>query len=88
MTEVQARGRRKVREGVVVSDKMDKTCVVVVQEMKPHPLYKKVVRHARRFKVHDEKGEAGMGDRVRITETAPISKEKRWRLAAVLEKAK
>ena len=82
------RGRRKVREGIVVSDKMDKTRIVVVQEQKPHALYKKVVRLNRRFKVHDEINEAHVGDRVRIAETRPLSKDKRWRLAAVLEKAK
>jgi small subunit ribosomal protein S17 len=82
------RGRRKVREGVVVSAKMEKTRIVLVQEQKPHALYKKVVRINRRFKVHDEANESGVGDRVRITETRPLSKEKRWRLAAVLEKAK
>lgn len=83
-----ARGRRKVREGIVVSDKMDKTRIVVVQEQKPHALYKKVVRLNRRFKVHDETNETHVGDRVRIAETRPLSKDKRWRLAAVLEKAK
>jgi small subunit ribosomal protein S17 len=82
------RSRRKVREGVVVSDKMEKTRIVLVQEQKPHALYKKVVRINRRFKVHDETNESGLGDRVRIAETRPLSKEKRWRIAAVLEKAK
>ncbi len=82
------RARRKVREGVVVSDKMEKTRIVLVQEQKPHALYKKVVRLSRRFKVHDEADESGMGDRVRIVETRPLSKEKRWRIATVLEKAK
>ena len=82
------RPRRKVREGIVVSDKMDKTRIVLVQEQKPHALYKKVVRINRRFKCHDEANESGTGDRVRITETRPLSKEKRWRIAAVLEKAK
>ena len=82
-----ARTRRKVRDGVVVSDKMDKTVIVVVQDLKPHPLYKKVVRHTRRFKVHDEES-CGVGDRVRITETRPISKEIRWRVSEVLEKAR
>ena len=82
------RGRRKVREGIVVSDKMDKTRIVLVQEQKPHALYKKVVRINRRFKVHDETNECNVGDRVRIAETRPLSKEKRWRLAAVIEKAK
>ena len=82
------RTRRKVRDGVVVSDKMQQTVIVVVQDLKPHPLYKKVVRASRRFKVHDEAGICQVGDRVRITETRPLSKEKRWRVAEVLEKAK
>ncbi|MFN2568469.1 MAG: 30S ribosomal protein S17 [Candidatus Dormibacteria bacterium] len=89
MTENQpTRPRRKSREGVVVSDAMTKTVVVLVQEMKSHPLYKKVVRRNSRFKAHDEANECGMGDRVRITETRPLSKEKRWRVAAILEKAR
>ena len=83
-----ARPRRKARDGVVVSDKMEKTVIVVVQDFKPHPLYKKVVRHTRRFKVHDEQNLCGVGDRVRIVETRPISKETRWRVAEVLEKAR
>ena len=82
------RGRRKIREGVVVSDKMEKTRIVLVQEQKPHALYKKVVRINRRFKVHDAANESGVGDRVRITETRPLSKDKRWRIAAIIEKAK
>ena len=82
------RTRRKTRDGVVVSDKMEKTIIVVVQSFKPHPLYKKVVRHTRRFKVHDEENVCGVGDRVRIVETRPISKETRWRVAEVLEKAR
>jgi len=82
------RPRRKVRDGIVVSDRMEKTVIVVIQEQKPHRLYKKVVRHTRRMKVHDETGQARTGDRVRITETRPLSKEKRWRVAAILEKAK
>jgi small subunit ribosomal protein S17 len=81
------RARRKAREGVVVSDKMQKTVVVLVQEKKPHPLYKKVVTHNRRFKVHDEEGRCAVGDRVRITETRPLSREKRWRVAEILERA-
>ena len=89
MTETEsARGRRKLRDGIVISDKMEKTVVVLVQEQKPHPLYKKVVRHTRRFKAHDESGECRVGDRVRIAETRPLSKEKRWRVASILEKAK
>ena len=83
----EVRGRRKVREGLVVSDKMDKTVVVLIQEQKPHPLYKKVVRHTTRLKAHDELG-AGLGDRVRVFETRPLSKEKRWRVAEIVEKAK
>jgi small subunit ribosomal protein S17 len=77
-----------VREGVVVSDKMDKTIVVLVQDTKPHPLYKKVVRKTRRLKVHDAESECGVGDRVRIMETRPLSKQKHWRVAQILEKAR
>ncbi len=83
-----ARPRRKVRDGVVVSDKMEKTVIVLVQDLKPHPLYKKVVRQTRRFKAHDEERSCGVGDRVRIIETRPISKETRWRVAEILEKAR
>lgn len=82
-----ARGYRKVREGMVVSDKMEKTVVVLIQEQKQHPLYRKVVRSSTRLKAHDESG-AGVGDRVRIVETRPLSKDKRWRVAEILEKAK
>ncbi len=81
------RSRRKARDGVVVSDKMEKTVIVLVQISKPHPLYKKVVRHSRRFKVHDDE-RCGIGDRVRIIETRPNSTETRWRVAEVLEKAR
>ena len=84
----QPRSRRKVRDGVVVSDKMEKTVIVLVQDLKPHPLYKKVVRATRRFKVHDEENACAVGDRVRIMETRPLSKEKRWRVAEIIEKAK
>lgn len=87
-TAVQPRGRRKVREGLVVSDKMEQTVVVVIQELKPHPLYKKVVRFNTRLKVHNANNDAHVGDRVRIVETRPISKDKRWRVAEVLERAK
>jgi len=83
-----ARARRKVREGVVVSDKMQQTVIVLVRDTKPHPLYKKVVRHTRRYKVHDADAACGVGDRVRIIETRPLSKEKRWRVAEVIEKAR
>ena len=83
-----ARTRRKVREGIVISDKMQKTVIVQVQDTKPHPLYKKVVRTTRRYKAHDGEDLCGVGDRVRIMETRPLSKEKRWRVAEVLEKAR
>lgn len=83
-----ARNRRKVREGVVVSDRMTQTVIVAVRELKPHPLYKKVVQHRAHFKAHDERDECRVGDRVRIIETRPISKDKRWRVAEILEKAK
>ena len=82
------RGRRKVREGIVVSDAMDKTVVVLVRGQKPHPLYKKVVQHTTRLKAHDETNQCGKGDRVRIAESRPLSKEKRWRVSEILEKAK
>ena len=85
---VDARARRKVREGVVVSGKMQKTVIVLVRDTKPHPLYKKVVRHTRRYQAHDEASACGVGDRVRIVETRPLSKEKRWRVAEVIEKAR
>jgi small subunit ribosomal protein S17 len=88
MTEETARGRRKIRDGIVVSDKMEKTVVVLIKEMKQHPLYRKVVRHTTRLKAHDEQGVAKVGDRVRLMETRPLSKDKRWRVAEILEKAK
>ena len=82
------RGRRKVREGYVVSDKMDKTIVVSVEDRVKHRLYGKVLRQTSRLKAHDEANSAGLGDRVRIMETRPLSATKRWRLVEVLEKAK
>jgi len=82
------RGQRKVRLGTVISDKMDKTVIVQIGTSKPHRLYKKTVRQRTKFKVHDEKNECGMGDLVRITETRPISKEIRWRVLEIVEKAK
>ncbi len=82
------RGRRKVREGYVVSDKMDKTVVVDVEDRVKHRLYGKVLRQTSRMKAHDEANSAGVGDRVRIMETRPLSATKRWRLVAILEKAK
>ena len=83
-----ARPRRKVREGVVVSDKMQNTVIVQVLDVKPHALYKKVVRQTRRYQAHDAEASCGVGDRVRIMETRPISKQKRWRVAEILEKAR
>jgi small subunit ribosomal protein S17 len=88
VTATATRSRRKVREGLVVSDRMQQTVVVVIQELKPHPLYKKVVRRRTRLKAHDQDNLCGVGDRVRLVETRPLSKDKRWRVAEVLEKAK
>lgn len=82
------RNERKTREGVVVSDKMDKTVVVSVVEKYKHPLYKKTVTRTKRFKAHDEGNECGVGDRVEIIETRPISKDKCWRVNKIVEKAK
>jgi small subunit ribosomal protein S17 len=82
------RGRRKVREGYVVSDKMDKTVVVAVEDRVKHRLYGKVLRQTSRLKAHDEANAAAVGDRVRIMETRPLSATKRWRLVEILEKAK
>jgi small subunit ribosomal protein S17 len=82
------RGQRKVRLGTVISDKGEKTIIVQIGTSKAHRLYRKTVRQRTRFKVHDEKNECGVGDLVRITETRPISKEKRWRLLEIVEKAK
>jgi len=79
---------RKVREGVVVSDKMDKTVVVAVEQRVKHPLYGKVMTKTERLKAHDEANDAGVGDRVRVMETRPTSATKRWRLVEILEKAK
>lgn len=87
-TESAERAGRKVREGVVVSAKMDKTLVVVVEERVKHGLYGKVITKMIRLKAHDEKNEAGEGDRVRIMETRPLSATKRWRLVNIVEKAR
>ncbi|WP_008339774.1 30S ribosomal protein S17 [Alicyclobacillus acidocaldarius] len=81
------RKQRKVRVGKVVSDKMDKTIVVAVEERVMHPLYGKTVRRTKKFKAHDENNEAKIGDVVRIMETRPLSKEKRWRLVEIVERA-
>ena len=83
-----ARGYRKARFGYVVSDKMDKTIVVEVEDRVKHPLYGKVIRRTTKVKAHDEANTAGVGDRVSITETRPLSATKRWRLVEILEKAK
>lgn len=88
MTETPARSRRKVRLGTVVSDKMDKSIVVRVDRTVKHPLYKKPMKTSSKMYVHDENNEAGVGDTVRVMETRPISKSKRWRLLEVVEKAK
>ena len=79
---------RKIREGLVVSDKMDKTVVVAVEDRVKHPLYGKVIRRTSKLKAHDEANEAGVGDRVLLMETRPLSATKRWRLVEVVEKAK
>ncbi len=85
---MEARNLRKTRNGVVVSDKMDKTIVVAVKDSVRHPLYKKIIKRTVKFKAHDENNECGVGDRVTIMETRPLSKEKRWRLVKIIEKAK
>ena len=82
------RGRRKTRIGVVVSDKMDKTISVKLDRVLKHPTYGRVIRRAVKVLVHDEHGQAGIGDRVRLMETRPMSKHKHWRLVEILEKAK
>ncbi|MFE2613390.1 30S ribosomal protein S17 [Micromonospora chalcea] len=87
-TTAAARARRKVRDGLVVSDKMDKTVVVEVEDRVKHALYGKIMRRTRKLKVHDEQNSAGIGDRVLIMETRPLSATKRWRLVEILEKAK
>ncbi|WPX10147.1 30S ribosomal protein S17 [Caldicellulosiruptor danielii] len=79
---------RKTRVGVVVSDKMDKTVVVAVERLVQHPLYKKTIKRTTKFKAHDENNECRIGDKVLIMETRPLSKEKRWRVVQILERAK
>jgi small subunit ribosomal protein S17 len=83
-----ARGYRKVREGLVVSDKMDKTVVVMVEDRVKHPKYGKVIRRTRKYVAHDEENACGVGDRVVLAETRPLSATKRWRVARIVEKAK
>ena len=82
------RGNRKVRTGTVVSDKMDKTVVVAVETLVTHPLYRKQLKRTTKFKAHDENNECGQGDVVKIMETRPLSKDKRWRVINIVEKAK
>lgn len=88
MAEEIKRNERKTRVGKVVSDKMDKTIVVAIEEVVQHKLYKKSVKRTVKFKAHDENNEAHVGDKVSIMETRPLSKEKRWRLVQIVEKAK
>jgi small subunit ribosomal protein S17 len=82
------RNARKTREGLVVSDKMDKTVVVSVEDRVKHPMYGKVLRRSTKYKAHDELNECGIGDRVLLMETRPLSATKRWRVVTILEKAK
>jgi len=84
----QERGRRRVRVGKVISDKMDKTVVISSERIAQHRLYKKTVKETKKFKAHDEKNEAKIGDLVEITESRPLSKDKRWRITKIIEKAK
>ena len=82
------RALRKTRTGMVVSDKMDKTVVVAIQDNVKHPLYKKIIKRTVKFKAHDEQNACGVGDKVLIMETRPLSKDKRWRVVEIIEKAK
>ena len=85
---MEERNRRKTRVGIVVSDKMDKTIVVSAEDFVRHSLYGKAVKRTKKFKAHDEQNECRVGDKVRIMETRPLSKDKRWRLVEIVEKAK
>ena len=82
------RAFRKTMVGRVISDKMDKTIVVAVEDRIAHPLYKKIIKYTYKLKAHDEKNECGVGDKVLVMETRPLSKDKRWRLVEIIEKAK
>lgn len=82
------RNQRKIREGLVVSDKMDKTCVVAVERLIQHPLYGKTMRRTVRIKAHDEENACRVGDRVRLMETRPLSRQKRWRVVEIVERAR
>jgi small subunit ribosomal protein S17 len=85
---VSERNLRKTRVGKVVSDKMDKTVVVSIEDNVRHPLYKKIIKNTVKLKAHDENNECGIGDRVLVMETRPLSKDKRWRVVEIIEKAK
>ena len=85
---MEERGLRKTRIGVVISDKMDKTCVIQIKTRVRHPLYGKILNRTSKLKVHDENNECGVGDTIRVMETRPLSKDKRWRLVEIIEKAK
>jgi small subunit ribosomal protein S17 len=85
---VTERGLRKTKIGKVISDKMDKTIVVAIEGSVKHPLYKKIIKRTYKLKAHDEENICGVGDRVKVMETRPLSKEKRWRLVGIVEKAK
>jgi len=85
---VAERNLRKTRVGRVISDKMDKTIVVAVEDHVKHPLYKKIVKRTYKLKAHDENNECGIGDTVKVMETRPLSKDKRWRLVEIIEKAR
>ena len=86
--QVETRGRRKIRQGTVVSDKMDKTVMVKIDQVYRHPTYKKIIRRSSKFAAHDEANDAHIGDTVRIMETRPLSKSKRWRVVEIVERAK
>lgn len=85
---MEQRNLRKTRVGKVISDKMDKTIVVAIETSVKHPLYKKIVKRAYKLKAHDENNECSIGDKVRVMETRPLSKDKRWRLVEIVEKAR
>ncbi len=85
---MEQRGLRKTRVGTVVGDKMDKTITVAIERKVPHPIYKKYFKKTTKLMAHDEKSECGIGDKVKIMETRPLSKNKRWRLVEIVEKAK
>ena len=87
MSEIRTTSR-KTRVGKVVSDKMDKTVVVIVEDRVAHPVYKKIIKRTYRLKAHDEQNQCGIGDRVKVMETRPLSKDKRWRVVEIVEKAK